>query len=309
MGLYKLITEKYMTFRKDAALFHGLLDHAENILNSARFNNNTDEPLIFFRTFVEELGFSKMCVLLPDENQFKMYLSYGFRLDSFQKAISTKDFWEGTLTTEDWIEATDEKLVPFRQLFSSDDNNEITILHLKKSLIKDTPVIIIIAENTKQTLVDTEMVDIVLPSLFPNIEKFLETKRISNQVVFDTEFDTAVNIENSLIENSKGYLFELSLDVFLDSFDELFQETKDILFNNMFYAVQILTKLPDVVFAHGHTIKIIRFSNNDLDVELYAYQLKKTISPVFSEKKSDLFEIEYVGSSSEESELTSFLKR
>ncbi len=309
MGLYKLITEKYMTFRKDAALFHGLLDHAENILNSARFNNYTDEPLVFFRTFVEELGFSKMCVLLPDDNQYKMYFSYGFHSESYQKSISTKDFWEGTLTTLDWINATDENIVPFRQLFSDDDNNEITVLHLKKSLIKDTPVIIIIAESTKQTLVDTEMVDIVLPSLLPYIEKFLEIKNISNQVVFDTEFDTAVNIENSLIENSKGYLFELSLDVFLDSFDNLFPETKEILFNSMFNDVQILTKLPDVVFAHGHTIKIIRFSKSDLDVELYAYQLKKTISPVFSENKSDLFEIEYVGSSSEESELTSFLKR
>ena len=90
MGLYKLITEKYLNFRKDASGFQGLLEHAEHILRSARFSCNTDAPFLFFDSFVEELGFSKMGILLTDENQFKIYFSYGFSIKFFSNCLKSQ---------------------------------------------------------------------------------------------------------------------------------------------------------------------------------------------------------------------------
>ena len=309
MGLYKLITENFLKFQQNDASFHGLLNHAEHILRSARFSSKTDEPFTFFSSFVEELGFSKVCILLSDENLFKMYFSYGFDSSSFQKSISTKDFWDGTVTTEEWIQASDEDIVPFRQLFSEDDNAEISLLHIKRFELNETSCIMIIAEHTKQTLVDTDMVDVVLPSLFPHINHCIETKRIISGALFATKFETAVNTENSLIENANGYMFTVSLDNFFNSFDYLSTEAALLLFKSLHYSINILTKLPDIIYADDHTIKIIRFCNGELDQELYAYQLKKTISPIFSPEKADLIEIKCEGSSSDINDLIDFLQR
>ena len=309
MGLYKLITEYYLPIRKETGSVHGLLSRAEHILHSARFSCKTDEPFVFFSSFVEELGFSKVCILLSDENLFKMYFSYGFDSSSFQKSVSTKDFWDGTIPSEDWFQASDEDIVPFRQLFSEDDNAEISLLHIKRFELKETSCIIIIAEYTKQTLVDTDMVDVVLPSLYPHIEHCIETKRIISGALFATKFETAVNTENSLIENAKGYMFTVSLDNFFNSFDYLSAEASLLLFKSLHYAINILTKLPDILYADDHAIKLIRFCNGELDDELYAYQLKKTISPIFTPEKSDLIEIKCEGSSSDINVLIDFLQR
>lgn len=309
MGLYKLITEKYLNFQSDTAVFQGLLDHAEYILRSAHFSSHTDEAFIFFNNFVEDLGISKMCLLLPNENQFKMYFSYGFESESFKKAVSTIDFWEGTVPQDEWYSVMAEDIIPFRQLFSEDDNSEILILHIKRINLQSTSLIILIGECTKQSLVDTEMVDLVLSSLYPHIEKTHEVKKITETLTFPSEFDTAVNIENSLIENSKGFLFEISLEAFFDSFNGLTPDARQLLFNSYFYALQILIKHPDILFNYNGRIKVIRFSNNDIDEELYAYQLKKTLSPVFTPEKADLIEINCLGSSSETEKLTEFLQR
>ena len=308
MGLYKLITENYLNFRKDASL-KGLLAHAEHILRSAQFSSHTDEPFIFFNSFVEDLGFSKMCVLLTDENLFKMYFSYGFDSSTFQKSISTIDFWDGTVPSDEWFSVSGEDAVPFRQLFSDDDNAEISILHIKRIFVNNEPCIIIIAENTKQSLVDTDMVDVVLPSLTPHIQNCIETKRVTSGTYFATKFETAVNTENSLIENANGFMFSVSLNEYFKSFENLSTEAQSLLFKSLHYAISILTKLPDIIYADNNTIKIIRFSNTDLDHELYAYQLKKTISPVFSPDKTDLIDIQFIGSSSDINELADFLQR
>ncbi|MCR4939698.1 MAG: hypothetical protein K5930_06265 [Treponemataceae bacterium] len=309
MGLYKLITENYLRFQKDAAVFQGLLNHAEHILNSVSFNSLTDEAFIFFNSFVEELGISKMAVLLPDNNQFKMYLSYGFKSGTEEQMVSTKDFWEGTLPGDRWLSVTKEDIVPFRQIFSDEDNAEISILHVKRMELKKVPIIILITEGTKISLVDTELVDIVLPSLYPYIEKCLNLKRLTDNITFPSEFDTAVNIENSLIENSKGFLFEISLDSFFASFPNLTGEARQILFKVLFNALSLLIKVPDILYVYQDKIKIIRFSNNELDEDLFSYQLKKTISPVFSEEKADLIDIKSSASSSDINELTDFLHR
>ncbi len=309
MGLYKLITEKYMNFRKDEA-FHGLLAHAEHILRSTQFNYHTDDPFIFFSSFVEELGFSKMCVLLTDENQFKVFFSCGFNSETFEKAVSTKDFWDGTIPQQDeWFSVSDEDVVSFRQLFSDSDNAEISMLHIKKIEVNGEPCIIIIAENTKQSLVDTDMVDVVLPSLIPHIQNCLDTKRITSGTAFATKFETAVNAENSLIENAMGFMFSVSLDKYFESFENLTPEAKQLLFKSLHYAISILTKLPDIIYADNNTIKIIRFSNNDLDEELYAYQLKKTVSPIFAAEKAELIDIQCLGSATDINELADFLQR
>ena len=309
MGLYKLITENYLKFQQNNSSFHGLLNHAEHILRSSKFSSPTDEPFIFFSSFVEELGFSKVCILLPDENQLKIFFSSGFDSATFQKSESTKDFWDGTLPSEDWFLATGEDLVSFRQLFSDSDNAEISMLHLKKIVISEEPCILIIAENTKQSLVDTDMVDLVLPSLIPHIQSCLDTKRITSGTTFATRFETAVNAENSLIENAKGFMFSVSLDKYFESFDNLTPEAEHLLFKSLHYTIGILTKLPDIIYADYKTIKIIRFSNNDLDEELYAYQLKKTVSPIFSADKADLIDIQYLGSATDINELADFLQR
>ena len=203
MGLYKLITEHYLQFREDNASFHGLLSHAEHILRSSRFSTHTDEPFVFFSSFVEELGFSKVCILLLDENQFKVFFTYGFDSISSQKSVSTKDFWDGTISSDEWVSVDGEDTVSFRQLFSDDDNAEISMIHIKKIEVDDEPCILIITENTKQSLVDTDMVDLVLPSLIPHIHNCLETKRITSGTAFATKFETAVNTENSLIGNDR----------------------------------------------------------------------------------------------------------
>ena len=308
MGLYKLITEHYLKFREDNASFHGLLKHAEHILSSSQFSSHTDEPFVFFSSFVEELGFSKACILLTDDNQFKVFFTYGFDKISSQKSVSSKDFWDGTIPSEEWISVYGEDTVSFRQLFSDDDNAEISMLHIKKINIDSEQCIIIITENTKQSLVDTDLVDIVLPSLIPQINNCMETRRITSGTSFATKFETAVNTENSLIENAKGFMFTVSLDNYFKSFDYLSPEAEMLLFKSLHYAISILTKLPDIIYADNNTIKIIRFSNNELDEELYAYQLKKTISPVFSADKADFIEIQCTGSSSDINDLVDFLQ-
>ena len=104
-------------------------------------------------------------------------------------------------------------------------------------------------------------------------------------------------------------MFSVSLNEYFKSFENLSTEAQSLLFKSLHYAISILTKLPDIIYADNNTIKIIRFSNTDLDHELYAYQLKKTISPVFSPDKADLIDIQFIGSSADINELADFLQR
>lgn len=309
MGLYKLITENYNNFRKDADNFHSLLSHADYILKSSRFNSSIDEPFSFFTTFSEDLGFSKVCILLLENEQYCSFLSYGFHPETFNKSVSTRDFWEGTLETSDWISASGEYAVPFRQLFSDEDNNDINIIHIRKLHLNDTGAIIIITENTKKSIIDFEMVDLVLPSLLPHVEKCIELTKLTSKVQYPSQFDIMVSLENALVENSHGFMFQIDLNNLLNSFQSLAETSRNLLVKCIYDAASIIVKAPDICYMKDSKIKIIRFSNSEMEQDLYAYQLKKSLSPVLTQRKADYLDIEYAGSSTSVQDFSAFLER
>ena len=224
MGLYQKICDKFLnqdnidSFNDQNCV--GLLAKAEQFLSNMENIDclKFDKPFVFFKNFASEVGLNKVAVLVPYENVYHTIFSYGIEPASREETISTCDFWDGTLTSNQWYSLADEDLSSFYQLFSYDDAQVLKHLHIKKFQIdENTYAIILILEDTLTSLIDLETIEIILPNLkeqllpiitlindgalFPKNEDLSEIKeRINSEVAkFNTGFMHSISLKSILI--------------------------------------------------------------------------------------------------------------
>ena len=349
MGLYKIITDRYQQNASSAeeTKSKGLLKYAEELLSSespvssenisaepaepAVSEEETpeaavqdeavsedkvvfaDEPLMFFHNFAEEVGLSKACVLMPYKNGYKMFFSVGFDTNSLNKSFSTADFWDGALKTDDWFCYSNEKLTPFFQLFSSNDIEDIKHLHIRRLIYADNKTcIFIVAEESTTPILDSETLDMVLPSITECLEKadsVIKSYNIEIKKPVETELNKT--IASATDEGFTGNKLVISpCPIYRQIFELASENDLYVLFSCMISKLNEMIKAPDVFyFTPEHEIRLIIFSKNEFDSDIYAAQLKNAFSNIFSENKADLLSVTSEGKSSSKFELSDFIFR
>lgn len=133
MGLY----DKVVTYFQDR--HPGLLKLAENELE-----NN---PAVIFNNEARKLNIKKACILVCNDDYYRLFLSTGFSTEILSDSISTSDFWDGTLHHSDMVNLSHDEANPFLQFFSKDDVSDIANLHIKRFTASDIKYIFMAAEN------------------------------------------------------------------------------------------------------------------------------------------------------------------
>lgn len=134
----------------------GLLKLAESELE-----NN---PVVIFNKETRKLNIKKACILVCNDNYYRLFLSTGFSSDNLADSVSTADFWDGTLPVSDWFFVTHENAAPYLQLFSKDDISDISKLHIKRFTASDIKYIFIAAETENDTGLSVEPLDSLISS-------------------------------------------------------------------------------------------------------------------------------------------------
>ena len=92
----------------------------------------------FFKELENKYPNCKAVLLINYKNSFVLYSSYNVSEKTKKKLYSSKDFWNGTFSQKDsLIQITDECLLPYRQLFSSVDNDCIDTLFIERYSLND----------------------------------------------------------------------------------------------------------------------------------------------------------------------------
>lgn len=158
MGLY----DKVVSYFKNK--HPGLLKLAESELE-----NN---PSVIFNNEARKLNIKKACILVCNDDFYRLFLSTGFSNDILSESVSTIDFWDGTLPHSDWLNLSHEEANPFLQLFSKDDVSSIARLHIKRFTASDIKYIFMSAEDDE----DPELPVSALDSLVSTFHSFITEK-------------------------------------------------------------------------------------------------------------------------------------
>lgn len=269
-----------------------------------------DEPFIFFKNFANEVGLQKVVVLIPYENNYQTIFSYGVESYSREKNVSTLDFWNGTLDGVQWQSYSGEKLCPFYQLFSQDDVQQLKHLHIKRFEIdEDTCAIILILEDSSNSLIDLETIDMILPNINEYLKPLIE---MSNEnVLFQKNEDISFikdKINSEVAKFNMGFLHTISLQsIFRDlkdlvSFDDFYH-----IFSVIYHKIISLKNERDIwYFTNELEIRNVIFAQTELDLVEYTRKINNLIKSSFSIENPTL-EILYKGNALESEEIFDFL--
>ena len=347
MGLYKKICDNFLNFSTETVSTVtevessvnenentiGLLGKAEEFLESERklyeqimgLNQEEtveeelptnqvpfkiDEPFIFFRNFASEVGLQKILVLLPHENIYKTIFSYGVETASRNETVSTFDFWDGTLEGNEWLSYSGEDLCPFYQLLSEDDAQLLKHIHIKRfEITEDVSAIILILEDTPNSYMDLETIEMVLP----NLKEYLVTLAdlTEQNILFqeNEDLDTIKDkVYSEIMKFNTGFLHTISLkSIFRDlqdsvSFDDFYH-----IFSVVYHFITSEKNDCDIWYVTEELeIRNVIFAQTQLNLTDYTDKLNKLIKECFS-IENPVLEISYEGNSLEEDEIYRFL--
>lgn len=141
----------------------GLLKLAESELE-----NN---PAVIFNNEARKLNIKKACILVRNDDFYRLFISTGFSSQTLSDSVSTSDFWDGTLPHSDWASFSHENAVPYLQLFSKDDVSDIAKLHIKRFCASDIHYIFIAAETDENDVISFSSLDSLLETFSQFISK------------------------------------------------------------------------------------------------------------------------------------------
>lgn len=313
MGLYQKICEHFINPQNSSTeKSMGLLAKAQEFLASnpiPHFSVNIDAPFVFFKNFAYEVGLQKVAVLIPVENQYQTIFSYGIESASREENISTLDFWNGTISTEDWYSLSGEDLSSFYQLFSENDIHNLKHIHIKKFLIDENNyAIILILEDTENSLIDLETAEIVLPNLKEYISSFINL--VNEKILFPHKFDY-VQLEEKVskgLNEGSGFMYSISLkNIFKELSDSISFEDFYHIFSVVYYAIKISLKEFDVInFTDELEIRYVTFAQTETDLSTLNYNFNSLIKDCFTEIEQPELKITQIGCSTDLDEILDF---
>lgn len=313
MGLYQKICENFINSQMcSAEKSMGLLAKAQEFLESSpipHFSVNIDSPFVFFKNFCYEVGLQKVAVLIPVENQYQTIFSYGIETASREENVSTLDFWDGTISTETWYSLSGEDLSSFYQLFSENDIHNLKHIHIKKFLIDENNyAIILILEDTENSLIDLETAEIVLPNLKEYILSFINL--VNEKILFPKKSDY-IQLEEEVtkgLNEGSGFMYSISLkNIFKELSDTVSFEDFYHIFSVVYYAIMSSLKDFDVInFTEELEIRYVNFAQTETDLSTINYNFNSLIKDCFTEIEQPELLINQMGCSTDLDEILDF---
>lgn len=238
--------------------FSRLQQNNDGLLKKAEYFLQSD--ICNFEKIARKYTLDKLALFVKDGNNFFISYSYGFNKESITKSFSTCDFWNGTVNTDKWNVYEKEDLIPFLQLLSSDDKFNIEKIYIKR--INNESIIFI------PEYIYRHFVQLNLQLIEDDILAFLEKDFIDD------------NIRKGLDISSKASLFTVTCNFDLNTLYNFINQT---IFD---YDLCIFSK--DI-------IRIVLFSEDEIDLELYKFQLVKTLKEMNPDFRNIDLQFEYAG--------------
>lgn len=212
----------------------------------------------------------KIAILEKFENYYLIKYSYNFTDASIQQSMSTHDFWVGTLTNNNWNTFSNENAIPFMQLLSQKDKETIENFCIKR-LNDDYIILIPFKDNNNYDLLKIEN----------DIKNFL--------------YDYKKTILQGLHKYKNGALLIINSDTY--SIDDYFLYIKKIICKD------------DLCIKSKNYIKLVLFSDDEIDIELYKYQIVKTLSNFNTQFNSIKLDIQIAGYSNSYIDIKTFIEQ
>lgn len=144
MGLFRKITDNFYLPTEE---HKGLLGLAKRVLDSDSSNLPPAEKLL------KNNDLYALSTLVLEDNVFQTLFSCGLKSSSFDAALSTADFWNGTFAADNqvWYRFSGDELSPYYQLFSESDKHYINTLFICRFLHNDKACIALVASEKEKT--------------------------------------------------------------------------------------------------------------------------------------------------------------
>ena len=302
----------------------GLLQRCSDILeryNSmfVSFQNSKNTiPFSFqqLHRILDKFGVLHFGLYVPVDKHYTMFFNHGFDAQTLIQGNSSADFWFGTLgfipEENTWYTQENQQLDSFLQLFSVEDREHISLLHLKFITINNIPNCLILVSQENENQRDTDkildFIDENFSELLPDIENILrfhlytQKKDVINQFPTDLIYESC----NADLCGTMTYISFSNLINFLRNSTP----NPDIIQIILILSRLIKDHLPEnsvFVKQDSENLKLVLFSQNGVCIEKFAKDMINYLSDYFSngEEKYIVFSTE--GTTFEPEELLSFL--
>lgn len=232
-----------------------LLVKAENFLKA---NKSEFDLLAYYNNLKRLAVFSKK------ENYYNIIYSAEVNEQSVNASTSSVDFWDGTFKSDSWELFSGENLVPYLQFFTPEERHTVFSVYLKRLQIQNDDYIVLIPFDT-----ESDSKNVNLDKLEDNIISFLKKKSPSEKILTGLN-----NCKNALLLILTGK-----------------EKTLKVFFNQI---KQVVSESDICVLESDNLVKIVLFTNDEIDIDLYQIQFLQTIESL-SEKEIPLIDFESAG--------------
>ncbi|NLM01211.1 MAG: hypothetical protein GX220_07150 [Treponema sp.] len=212
----------------------------------------------------------KIGLFVKNNSKFFLEFESGFDNETKSTSISTSDFWNGTLQKNSWICFENDELVSVLQLLSNKDKNDIKKIYVKK--LSDKYILFLPVYNNNENISKN------LNEIEKDIIYFIKNEIIDEKII------------HSLMSNKIATLLLIS-----DKEKKLFNDIKQTVNNS------------DIIVQDENNIKLVLFTEDEIDIELYKYQLLITLKNIYPESKQSDIEIKFVGICSTLNDIKNFI--
>lgn len=262
----------------------GLLSHMEALhaVENQRLNGLTEcsafsskTELFDFHSFAKKNDLPLCALMVPFKNRFYMRYSHGFDVETILKSVSSIDFWNGTIQSNEWISYENSALEPFYQFFSQQYLSVLNKIQIKMFEVSDTKAILIIVNND----ILQENIDIQLNELKEYI-----TSDLNN---FPEYYIHQKHKKNEDNQNSKSFTVDFS-DILNGLKNTVDSETQEILLpvikSQIYNKISQIIDLTDYCFMEDDKIYIEFYSAQSLESDLLQFQINKILEDLLQDK-------------------------
>lgn len=302
----------------------GLLQLCSEILE--RYNNmfvsfqNAKNTIPFsfqvLHRILNKFGVLHFGLYVPFDKHYTMFFNHGFDAQTLALGDSSADFWFGTLgiipEENTWYTQENQQLDSFLQLFSIEDREHISLIHLKFITLNNIPncIILVSQENTNQNETDNllDFIDENFSDLLPSIENILRFHLYTQKPEIINQFPSDIIQENTNADLS-GTMTNIS-------FSNLIQFLRNS--NPNPDIVQIITILSRLIKDYlpensicikydSENLKLVLFSQSGICIEKFAKDMMTYLSDYLSNGEEKFISFSTEGTTYEPEELLNFL--
>ncbi|MGI5174004.1 hypothetical protein H0R92_10465 [Treponema sp. OMZ 840] len=240
-----------------------------------------DTLFVDFHRFADESR-NSFAVFVEFDGNFRIVLNHGFNAETVRKSVSSRDFWDGTVSDSGWHILHGDSLTGFYQLFSRHDSDFKTLC-IKKSSVSALPFIFITTEPCNETDSEKKLV-----RLLPFIE---QTYSITAGLRLKAAKDFVA--EDVFTQERNPHLYFLRLNKLFEAlFAYLYPSDFNFICDCLCSALK--TKLKRGISGISDEKTLIYAGTTDGAAEDLYRDIQKIIQKLFSPRYTSLIRIEKV---------------